>query len=454
MTSAPHAPAPPVPPPRPAFAPAAPAATGPARDSASLRLSSEHFAAATLFLLAGAIGLVWVAPDLATGNFLAPRVAAVTHLFTLGWLTLTIFGALSQLLPVALGAPIFSPRLGHAAFWSFVAGIPLFAAGVAAERTPLVAVGASLVGVGVLLASANVAVTLSRGRTRDVTWGGIAGGIAYLTAALVVGLVLARNLDTGFIAGARVRVLAAHLHIAIVGWAMLVIVGVSNRLLPMFLLAHGADTRWSRRALACFAVGVPVFAVGMLAPWPVAAWVGAGLLEAGLAAFLWQAYAFYRVRVRKQLDIGMHFARTSVAFLVAGGVMGLVLLVVGGTHGRLGTAYVVSGLLGGIVLFVTGFLYKIVPLLSWTARFGGRIGQTALPTAADLYSASVARAQLVLSVLGVVVLLAGIAAASAPMARAGTLMFLAGVLAFVYQLACMRWRTPAAFRSSLFTPRR
>ena len=315
------------------------------------------------------------------------------------------------------------------------------------DRISLIAAGASLVGVGVLLAVANVAITLTRGRTRDVTWGGIAGGMLFLTAALVFGLVLARNLDTGFVAGARIRVLAAHLHIAIVGWAMIVIVGVSTRLLPMFLLAHGVDTRWSRRALACFATGVPVFVMGMLGPWRGMAWGGAVLLDAGLGAFLWQAYAFYRVRARKQLDIGMHFARASLAFFVASGVMGPVLLAVGGTHTRLGTAYLVSGFLGGIVLFVTGFLYKIVPLLAWTARFGGRIGRTALPTAADLYSTSVARAQLVLTVGGVLVLLVGIAAASALTARAGTLLFLTGVLLFVYQLTGVRWRTPAAFRS-------
>ncbi len=446
MTTAPQTPASPTPPPRAVFAPGGLVAAGPTRDSATLRLSGEHFAAATVFLLLGAVGLVWVAPELAMGNYLAPRVAAVTHLFTLGWLTLTIFGALSQLLPVALGAPIFSPRLGHAGFWSFAAGIPIFAAGVAMEHLPLLAVGGTLVGLGVLLAGANVAATLARGHTRDVTWGGIAGGISYLAAALVLGLVLARNLDTGFIAGARVRVLAAHLHIAIVGWAMLVIVGVANRLLPMFLLAHGADTRWSRRALACLAAGVPLFAVGMLAPSRIAAWTGAALLEAGLGAFLWQAYAFYRARVRKRLDIGMRFARTALAFFVAAGVMGPVLLAVGGTHTRLGAAYVVSGFLGGIVLFVTGFLYKIVPLLSWTARFGGRIGKTALPTASDLYSTTVAQAQLVLEALAVVVVLGGIAAASALTVRLGSMAFLTGVLLFVYQLACVRWRTPAAFR--------
>ncbi|MDE3150923.1 MAG: hypothetical protein KGL93_01615, partial [Gemmatimonadota bacterium] len=405
----------------------------------------EHFSAAILYLLMGAVGLVIVAPHLARGDFLAPGVAGVTHLFTLGWLTLTIFGALSQLLPVALGAPLYSVRLGHAAFWTLAPGIALFAAGVAFTVTPLLAGGVVLVATGIVLQVVNVAVTLSRGRTRDVTWGGIAAGITFLASTLVLGMTLAHNLHSGFIAAARIRVLAAHLHVALVGWALVVIVGVANRLLPMFLLAHGARTQWSRRALALLCAGVPLLAAGLLGGWTIVAWAGAIAVEAGLASFLWQAFAFYRARMRRHLDPGMRFARASVAYFLLAAALGPVVLALGVAHPRLGESYVVSALLGALVLFVTGFLYKIVPLLVWTARFGGRIGQTALPTAADLYSAPVARVQLAVNASAVAVLLAGIAAGSALVARGGALLFLLGVTLFAYQMVRVRWATPAAF---------
>ena len=422
-----------------------PGAASPARGS--LLLAGEHFAAATLYLLLGAVGLVWIAPDLANGNYLAPHVAGVTHLFTLGWLTLTIFGALSQLLPVALGAPIRSVRAGHAAFWTLAPGIAVFACGVAENSTALLGGGVTLVAVGILLAVGNVAATLRRGQTHDVTWSAIAIGISFLASTLAFGLVLADNLHNGFMAAERVRILAAHLHVATVGWALIVVVGVSNRLLPMFLLSHGADVRWSRRALTLLALGVATLAVGLVVQRKPVAWVGAVLLDAGLAAFLWQNYAFYRVRVRRRLDIGMRFARASLPFFVASGVMGPVLLALGSTHTRLATAYIVTGFLGGFVLFVTGFLYKIVPLLAWTARFGGRIGQGPVPMAADLFSAPVARVQLPVTVAGVLLLLAGIAATSPLVARTGTVLFLCGVLLFVSQIVRIRWGIPAAFRS-------
>ncbi|HXF24889.1 MAG TPA: hypothetical protein VN602_10230, partial [Gemmatimonadaceae bacterium] len=79
----------------------------------SLRLPGEHFAAALFFLCVGSIGLIWIAPELSAGLYLSPHVAGVTHCFTLGWLSMTIFGAMYQLLPVALGISIRSERAGH-----------------------------------------------------------------------------------------------------------------------------------------------------------------------------------------------------------------------------------------------------------------------------------------------------------------------------------------------------
>jgi hypothetical protein len=419
---------------RPAFTPGPGAPGGLAPAAGSIRLAAEHFVAATLYLLAGALGLLWVAPGLAAGAYLSPHVAGVTHLFTLGWLTMTVFGALCQLLPVALGTPVRSTRLAHAGFWAFAPGVGLFAAGVATSQVALHHAGILLVATGILLVLANVGGALPRARTRDVTWAAIALALGFLASTLVLGIVLLHNLHTGFIGGARVRVLATHLHVAIVGWLLLMIVGVSHRLLPMFLLSHGADTSWTRRALALLASGVVVLGMGLTLQQPAAAWGGALLLLGGLGCFFRQAYAFFRARVRKKLDVGMRFVATALAFLATSAILGVAVLASGASHPRLATAYVITGLLGGIVLYVIGFFYKIVPLLAWTARFRGRMGKEPVPTVAQLYSARLGYVQLGLMAGGVAILSAGTAAGSAHAARCGAVLFLGGVLVFLGQL--------------------
>lgn len=400
----------------------------------NLHLAAEHFAASTLYLLAGAIGLVWIAPELAAGNFLSPHVAGVTHLFTLGWLTTTIFGALYQLLPVALGAPIRWPRIAHAGFWTFAPGAGLFACGVAESRTSLHHAGIALVGVGVILAVVNIASTLPRARFRDVTWVAIAIAITFLSSTLVLGIVLLHNIHTGFIANARVHVLATHLHVAIVGWALVMMVGVSHRLLPMFLLAHGADTRWTKWALGLLTSGVALLALGLNTDIAAAAWLGVLAMELGVVCFVHQAHRFYRARIRKRIDVGMRFAATALAFLLTSALIGPFVLWHGSTSSRLATTYIIVGLLGGIILYVQGFFYKIVPLLAWTARFSGKTGAAGTPTVADLFSARVATVQLGLMTAGVAALGAGALSGSSALAFTGASFFLAGVLLFVSQI--------------------
>ncbi len=419
---------------RPTSVPAAATAGLATPATGSITLAAEHFAAATLYLVAGAVGLVWIAPQLAAGMYLEPHVAGVTHLFTLGWLTTTIFGALYQLLPVALGAPVRWPRMAHTSFATFASGAGLFACGVAANVMALHHTGLALITTGIVLAAINVSSSLRRARSRDATWLAIALALSFLVSTLGLGMVLLHNLHTGFIAAARVRVLATHLHVAIVGWAMVMIVGVSHRLLPMFLLAHGVDTRWTKRSLALLSAGVPVLAIGLNVPAWHLTWAGALLLAGGVWCFARQAYGFYRARIRKRIDVGMRFAATAISFLLLASALGLALLARGATSTRLATAYVLLGLLGGIVMYVVGFFYKIVPLLAWTVRYRGRMGKSAVPTVAEMYSAPVALWQLGSMALGLPILAGSILAGSTLGARAGAALFLTGVLLFVSQL--------------------
>jgi hypothetical protein len=385
---------------------------------------------------------VWVAPELAAGNYLAPHVAGVTHLFTLGWLTTTIFGALYQLLPVALGAPIRWPRMDHVSFWTFAPGAGLFACGVAENSTMLHHAGIALVATGIVLVVLNMAATLPRARARDVTWAAIALAITFLSSTLVLGVVLLHNIHTGFIAAARVHVLSTHLHVALLGWALMMIVGVSHRLLPMFLLAHGADGRWTKRALILIATGLPILAFGINAAVPATTWLAVVLLELGLGCFLVQAKSFHRARVRKRIDIGMQFAAAALGFMIAAAVLGPLVLWRGPGATRLATTYVALGLLGGIVLYVVGFFYKIVPLLAWTARYSGAKSRPGVPTIAELYSASVARVQLALMPAGLVTLAIGILVGATATTYVGASLFLAGVLLFVGQIVRIAFGGP------------
>ena len=409
-------------PPRPpGFAPAGTAAT----KAPPFALPGEHFAAALAFLVLGAAGLVVIAPDLANGSYPLPRVVGVAHLFTLGWITTSIMGALYQFLPVALGEPIRSVRLAHATFGLYVPGLAAFVAGFVLSASGLMLVGAATFGTGVLLFAGNLAATLARSTRRDVTWWALAAAAVFLVVTLVLGLALAGNLRWDYMGGGRFTAVGVHLHVAIAGWVLLVVVGVAHRLLPMFLLSHGAGEGLAKAAVALLAGGAGALALSHHGPPLLSRWVPAALIAAGLLCFLAQARSFYRHRHRPALDPGMRLAAAALGLLGTGvALAGPV--VAGVSSPRLSTAYVLAVVLG-ISLFVAAHYYKIVPFLVWYHRFGPLAGKRPVPTVSELYSTRAAMVAGGLLVLGAVTLTATVALGWAVLARSAAALFAAGV---------------------------
>ncbi|HEX6587552.1 MAG TPA: hypothetical protein VF039_00905 [Longimicrobiales bacterium] len=411
-----------------------------ARNAPPFILPGEHFAAGLVFLLAGVAGLVWTAPLLASGFYSTTRVIGVAHLFTLGWITTSIMGALYQFLPVATGQPIRSQKLAHVTFALYAPGLAFFVAGLLLSRaTPMLA-GAAAFGTGVLLFAWNLAATLKRATKHDVTWWALACADFYLVVTLLLGLALAGNLRWGYLGGGRFDAVGTHLHVAIAGWVLLVMVGVGNRLLPMFLLSHGAGERFARAAVALIASGAGVLAFLHHAPALISRWLPAVLLAAGVAAFLAQAALFYRHRHRPALDPGMRLVAAALALLGVGlALAGPMLLA--DASARVATAYVLVVVLG-ISLFVAAHYYKIVPFLVWYHRFGPLAGKRPVPRVNELYSSRLASTAALLLVVGVVALAAAVLAGSAAVARVGAIVLAAGASIEATQMLLLSMRKP------------
>ncbi len=389
-----------------------------------IRLPGEHFTAAMTFLALGTLCLGYIAPELASGAFLAPHVAAVVHLFTLGFISTTIFGALYQFLPVAVGAPIRSQRLAHGTFALLVLGIPTCVVSLAEPLPHLVPSGAGTVALAFALFAGNFIATLAVATDRGVTWWALAGASAFLVVTLGFGFLLALNVATGVLGAARFDLLLSHVHVALVGWVMLVMVGVGHRLLPMFMLSHGASERPARVAVACLVGGCALLALPLGAMLHLAAGL---VIATGVAAFLLQAALFYRHRKKADLDPGMRLAMTGLGGVGVALVMAPFALARGWQQPRLLTAYVFVLVVGGISLFIAGHYFKIVPFLVWYHRFGARVGKGRVPRVSDLYSARVAGTVVIVLAAGVVMTASGILAGSVAVIRAGALALFAGV---------------------------
>lgn len=389
-----------------------------------LRLPGAHFTVALTFWILGAIGLTWAAPDIARGLFPLPRVAVVTHLFTLGWITTTIMGALYQFLPVALLAPIRSERLAHVSLVLYAPGLALFLFGLLTGSRTILLTGAATFGTGLSLFVGNLVATLKRADERNLSWWSLAGAVTFLVATIVLGVSLAGNLHWNFLGESRFLALGVHLHVAIFGWVMLVVVGVADRLLPMFLLSHGAPEWPGAVAAGMLTAGTGTLLVGHHSlNAPLLLLIGF-LLVGGVIAFLAQAALFFRHRKKPSLDPGLRLAAAGLAMLAVGLALAPFFAANGVTAPRIATAYVLA-LLSALSLFVAGHYYKILPFLIWFHRFGPLVGKQPVPRVVDLYNlrwGNAATALLAIGSLGtVIVTLLGAASVARPVAACFTI---------------------------------
>lgn len=385
-------------------------------------LPGRHFVAALVCYAVGAIGLVLAAPDLSRGLFFVPRVVALTHLFTLGWIALSIFGALCQFLPVAIGRSIQFPKLVHLSFAAQTLGVASFIIALVVSNRSLLLFGAFSLSLAFTAFGVNLAATLIPVRERNLTYWALAGAVVFLLATPVYGVVLAFDLHDGGLSD-RFKTVGQHAHVAIVGFVLMVVVGVAHRLLPMFLLSHGASER-AAWASICLLFGSATL---LIVPWGGGTQLTlAGTFGcAGVVAFIVQAATFFTHRKRKAIDPGMRLAASGLIGLGVGALLAPFALLRGMSDLHLLTTYFVV-LLGAVTLFIAGHYYKIVPFLVWNHRYGPLLGKCKVPKVAELFSERVALIDAALLVSGVIGVAVATFIGSEALARVAAIVFAAG----------------------------
>jgi len=388
--------------------------------------------AAAAFLVAAA-GIVWLAPDLA-GHYYHPRVLALTHTVTLGWITLAIMGASYQLIPVVLERPIWSESLARWQLGVLAVAVVGMVAHFYLGTWPGLAWAAALLGIGVTMHLVNIALSLGRSVPSTFTGRLIMGGHAGLGLTAVFGFVLAANHLRPILPGEFFPTLHAHVHLALLGWVTPMILGVAARVYPMFLLAPEPRPWAARVQLWGLGIGVPSVVAGLLG---VRALVSVGAVAAG-AALLTHAFWVIRMahgRRRPALDWGLRFTLTGTAFVPPTTALGLALAADIVSGPRVALVYAVIALGGWISLTVVGMMLKIVPFLVWYRVYSSRAGRERVPTLMQLSSPMLEGWSYALLSGGVLLLGVSVLKGDAELIRMAGVILSLGTLAFAGALA-------------------
>ena len=350
-------------------------------------------------------------PHKVTGFFYHPRMIAVVHLLTLGWISSSILGALHLVGPMALRTPMPARRRDY---WAFVA-YALGGTGVIShfwiEEFSGVAWSGLLVTLVFAHVGAKLLMPLRRSPVpREVVLGFILA-FANIGLGAGAGTLLGLNKHWPFLPGHAMTHAFGHAHLAALGWATMMVFAAGYRLLPMLLPAAmpRGSTVWAS-VLLLEAGTLGLFAAFLLrGRWLAFA---ATVTAAGIAAFLsrlaWMAR--HRRPAPKALirpDYGVLQVLASFTYLALATGLGLVLAFAPETTEhtlRLTTVYGVFGLVGFLSQIIAGVSARLLPLF---ARLIAAGWSDAPPSPHDMPNRRLQAGTFVLWTLGVPLLAAG-----------------------------------------------
>lgn len=369
------------------------------------RWTMLHFGCAIVALLMALALLVSGYADPLQG-LRAPSMLIAVHLTTIGWLSLLMLGALYQFVPVITNSTLYSQRLPILGLGFIGVGLTLMLlgflalSGVGVLRTGYLPIGGALVLIGFVLGGSDIALTLWKARPLPLPAVFVAVSLVFLLLTALFGLAFALAFALPQSSAFLQRLIAAGigLHIAagLGGWFTLTIMGVSYRLLSMFMLAPDEPRRSTYAALFLTAGGLAVLILGgllQLGGGSTGAWVNtvaAAAIGLGLACYLSDIVQFYRTRRRKLLELNSLTAAGALTLLALAVLIGFGLAVFGRLE-RYAAAVGYLFIFGGLTGLGLSQLYKIVPFMTWLDVFGSRLGKGPVPRVQDLVNEPRAR---------------------------------------------------------------
>jgi len=368
------------------------------------RWTMLHFGCAIVALLVAQVLLVVGYAD-PLAALRAPSMLIAVHLTTIGWLSLLMLGALYQFVPVITNTTLYSQRLPLAGLICIGAGLGamllgfLALGGVAALSRACLPIGGSLVLLGFVLGGTDVALTLWKVRPLPLHACFVAVSLVFLllTALLGIGFALTFSLPQppAFLVRLTGAGLSLHMAAGLGGWFTLTVMGVSYRLLSMFMLAPDEPRRSTYAALFLTSGGLALLILGGLAGifGSAAGWieaVGVVLTALGVVFYLADIVEFYRTRRRKLLELNSLTAAGALALLTLALALGALMAVLGGL-GRFAAAVGYLFVFGGLTGLGLSQLYKIIPFLTWLEVFGKKLGKGPVPRVQDLVNEKRAR---------------------------------------------------------------
>jgi hypothetical protein len=439
------------------------------KDAGTVRAAAPSVSLPLRFMLTGLVALFFAAgwiiakPAILASYHYNQYVIAATHLVVLGFICTVVMGAMYQLVPVALETKLYSERLAK---WQFAFHVVGFVGMVWMFNVwDMKQVGhfGSVLAVGVGLLVYNMVRTLWRVPKWNVVATAITAALVWFSLTIFVGLCIAaakcayesteglaaadgvKEMLTGLQVVAKVvsrfdaiGAMHAHAHLGVVGFFVMLIVGVSYRLIPMFTLTEVQSKPRAALSILLLNFGLAGSVVTILLRSPLKLMFTV-ITVGGLVFFGLELRAMLRARKRPGLDWGLKTFLVAVAMLIPVCLLALVLswpgLPLNQFFSMLENVYGFLGLFGVVTLAILGMLHKILPFLVWFGVYSPHVGRAQLPLTSHMVSERAQAGGLFAYLVGLLVISVAILQESETAVRAGAVVLFISLLLFGWNAA-------------------
>ncbi|MFK5948047.1 MAG: hypothetical protein QM500_04650 [Methylococcales bacterium] len=319
----------------------------------------RFFISAPLFAISAVLLLLFSGPDVFQNRWL-PETLAITHLLTLGFISMIMMGAIFQLLPVLAGCEIYKSKISSKIIhFLMFSGVTFFCTGLAGSQPLLVKLGLFFLVPGLLIFLVLASLGLYKAKSKFASATGMRFSISALWIALFFGGLLA--IGTAWESVPLLRQLTSiHVLWATLGWVTLMIVAITYQVIPMFQVTSEYPDKFKQFFSLTLFLSLIVLSVQMFAGYSQVIMVL--IVSASILVFSAISVKLLLQRKKRLSDASLYFWLTGLLSLV------VCVFVFNYSFFFEKNMSVLIGFIffsGFVFSIINGMLFKIVPFLVW-----------------------------------------------------------------------------------------
>lgn len=373
-----------------------------------------------------------------TQHYFHPHTLAITHAMALGWGTMIILGASHQLFPVMIEGKLHSNFLAYASFVFAAIGIPLLVFAFYQFNMGWIAMsGAILINLAVASYLINLWLSITSSKSQSVHAVFAFTSVLWLFTTTLLGLLLIWNFSAHIFSENSIHFLSLHAHLGIIGWFLLMIIGVGSRLIPMFLISKYENRKSLWWVYSLINVGLLAF-IRIFFTSLSSVYYFISLIPIGIGVILFAVYIYksYAQRIRKKVDEQVKISMLSVVLTMVPIIVLAIIIALFSVAGnkQLALLYGFTIFFGWITTIILGMTFKTLPFIIWNKVYSSIAGLGKTPNPKELFSKNIFIASGITYLIGFVVFGLGIIQSSSIILNIGAVFLLIAAILYNFNV--------------------